>query len=352
MTDVDRTQGPSGPDDAGPFEELGAATVPPGAGFGANREDEATPELLRREIESGHARLREVPGLPVVDGVVLRWWHRLARVLLVVQLSAGTIATERSGDAQQVADDLFVLGQSGGGGDLRLRLDERELLVRRELAEAGATDRLLARRRPTATAPAPRPPGATIPVLVDPPDVDGLLAGAPTPTWLRLRASRLAAHESSGARLAAAGCLARLWFLPTDAPVATEPIPIGDSGLRARIERWLRTLDARASAEVERSAVVEALAIQEEIERSPAAEATRAAFVRTIVDRRDDLESIRWSLTILQRGDRLGQALDALDAMAEERLAEFEGVLHDDEHLDAVSWQEVDAWWGRVGLSG
>jgi hypothetical protein len=356
MTDADAMAGPAGLDEAYTLVELGAARVPLGGGLGAGPEEAPSAERLLEEILSGEARLVELPGIPALEGVKLRWWHRLARVLLVVQLSlpvgaaggAGLAAISRSGDAIEVASDLLVIGAEGRAGEVGLRLRDRDLVLRREETPDGVLDRLL-ERRPRAYAGLRSATGAAGAIIASP-DVDALLSGAPIAPWLRRRADRLAAQDSSDSRLAAVGCLARLWCAPAGTPIAIEPIPIGDSGLRPRIERWLRALDERACAGVERSAIVEALAVQEELERPPLDDEARALHARAMIDRRDDLESIRWSLTMLGHGERLEQVLVGLDATAEDHLGDFEGLVENDEHLDTVSWQEIDAWWGSVGL--
>lgn len=182
------------------------------------------------------------------------------------------------------------------------------------------------------------------------PAVEALLSGFDAPAWMT---APLETARTTYAICAAVGTLGRLWApkgTATSASVAMQRVMADDDPL-ARARRWFGALDDAARDALTALAITEARALTDALEglRSQAIEASSEARDAALawLERRDDLASVT-ALLGVKPGTSLSGAVSALDRVARAHATMWRALSPiRAPRLDAVSWQEPDAWWAE-----
>ncbi|MFO0609565.1 MAG: hypothetical protein U0324_40755 [Polyangiales bacterium] len=184
-------------------------------------------------------------------------------------------------------------------------------------------------------------PAAATPAVA-PPLADALLGGFDAPAWLTAPLAQ-APREDPFAVFAAVGTVGRLW-----APRGTSTTPAealarlmaGDDPM-ARARRWADAAPAEVRDAVARLASVEADVLADALDALDDAPDDALRWL----ERRDDLASVARLLAPAPDAP-LSRALAALDrrAVTHASLWRMLSPLRSP-RLDAVAWQEPDAWW-------
>jgi hypothetical protein len=181
-----------------------------------------------------------------------------------------------------------------------------------------------------------------------------VFAGLELSEWLLDDATEL--HERGGSRSTAAalGLIARLYEAPTeDASALLASVLAGKASLssaRAQVASWWKQRSSDEVSLIEREALawcdrakdaLAALSLAVEDDRPEL-----SALARRWVRERDDLESLRESLSVIGRDAALSAALDALDADAAAHGTLFsELVALEGDRWSALGWQQPHLWW-------
>jgi len=191
---------------------------------------------------------------------------------------------------------------------------------------------------------APPPPArdALAPLLREALLLTAWTDGAAAQPWLIEAATQRARGDSATDRLAAVGLLQRLWT-PTDTAVRTRAIlgALTPPGQRARAH--LAALPGTALDAAAREVLRDADALRDTLDAPTAS----AAGTLALAHRRDDLESARAALALVDRGAALDARLRALDVHGRAGWSALptDAALRDDPRLCCVRWAEPDAWW-------
>jgi hypothetical protein len=264
------------------------------------------------------------------------------------QLSLPGLAVDAAGDVRAL-DDVWYVDARAGEALVRARGLAGDLLLRFEGTVFEWYD------LPTAASAAMRsladwsPPDAP---AVDAPAADALLGGFDAPAWMTAPLAR-APREDPYAVCAAVGTLGRLW-----APRGTATPPadalarlMDDDDPMARARHWFAALPQDTRDVVDDLARAEAASLADALD----ALATAAEDDRDLaredaarwLERRDGLASIVRLRRHAPDG-ALAQSLFALDRRAA-TLTTLWRLLAPirTPRLDAVAWQEPDAWWAE-----
>jgi hypothetical protein len=188
--------------------------------------------------------------------------------------------------------------------------------------------------------------------LRDVPEVDAVLGGR-TADDAMIRRARGELETRDPLRVAAAlGTIARLWSAP-DAPSRKAAEALRSPTPREVVRAWAKTLprDAVDSLAKLASARGTALLVDlEAIESTSIDDAEARGRALEAVLARDDLESI--AFVVRAAGASIDESTNAVDRFAEALFSELCDALApiDDAVVRAVSWQEPDAWWGRLAI--
>jgi hypothetical protein len=196
------------------------------------------------------------------------------------------------------------------------------------------------------------------PAEVPAPDIHVFLSHCAAESWLVTEATRLASASWSLSRLAAAGLVARLWSPPErqDVEKAMERLLAEQAGPAEAATQWFRVLGSRVQQEAESSASVEADALGERLPelQESVLEEPQAASQRCLqwLHERDNLECVLFLLQRTNAGEQLQERLAELDDLAQRHVSLWSlAEVTEDMRLQAVSWQEPDAWWGQLALA-
>jgi len=201
---------------------------------------------------------------------------------------------------------------------------------------------------PTAASPAMRSLAAWSPPAtpaVDPPPVDALLGGFDAPAWLTAPLAS-APREDPFAVFAAVGGVGRLWAPRGTATPPAEALArlMADDDPMARARRWADATSAEVRDAASRLASVEADALADALEALADGDDRRDDALRWL-ERRDDLASVARLLAPAPDAP-LARALAALDRRATTHASLWRMLSPlRSPRLDAVAWQEPDAWW-------
>lgn len=294
---------------------------------------------LRAHLESSDYRTSPVPLGGHDDKVRVERW---ASDPAVAEVRAEGEVVSISGSHEATANDTYVLDGRREPSELCFEIDGRRYAL--ELALGNV--RLFELRPRSADFPDVEEPA---PLKVAPFDPREWIGDDDIEPWLDAHVRELLAGNDAMATVVAAGALLRLW-----SPQSAE----GRAALSHRLRNGAADIVDRARAwssrvdrwdEIEDAALLRAAALHEQLERLEEAGGT-AALAALAVRERDQLESAAALLLAIDRGRELSAALAALDREAElhlSALAAWSGA-GADPHLDAVSWREPDAWWGRL----
>lgn len=179
-----------------------------------------------------------------------------------------------------------------------------------------------------------------------PPVDDWLVPGLPD--WLVASVRERAVAPSTLGRASAVASLLRLWTTPVQGdPMARLLAP----DPRQPCKDWIAALPDAMQAHVLTAALDEVSDLTAELAEVDGwfqrwSEADAHDAVRDWLRRRDHLAGIA-ALGLPGLRAALRPALESLDARASVAQSAFSIVdLRDDPHLDAVSWQHSEAWWG------
>jgi hypothetical protein len=286
---------------------------------------------LMAEVRAGlQLLLIEIPGVTNCKRI------ELDSRLIAVELAAGT---EVVGVTRALGDDVIVLDTRFEVGYVHWYAGDGERVARFRAGECEA----FAIERAS-------PPAVAVPPLAQPLGEHGV---AP---WLRHAFDARRDSPSLLQRIAAAGLLRRLWAPPPDqAAAVARNLLAGASAPPLEIDRWARALPRDAIDEIERAAVNATADLEDEIGGLAAlhadAPASLGAAVRAVMERRDDLESVRAVLRASGGGEHLTTALAEVDEVAALHATVLAAGVDDldaagDELLVTVGWSEPDAWWG------
>ena len=289
---------------------------------------------------SGAPHLWTEPTLPPIPGAtVMRWQPRPSTIVIE---SAG--ATALVGDPVELDpgvlqidahDARFVLLFPGDGGDVIL-----------DVAPGGRMDCYRVERAYDV-----EPRGLTLP----PVDLEQLGALDLEPWLVDAAAGKGAQGEGPAI---AVGLVLRLGR-PSGAAQADEIARLR-AGEEPTVVVWARSWlegvaeDARTELEARvREATTRALVALDDLGALLADGDDAGALAVEIVERRDDAESVRRLLALVGDAEHLATVCGSLDRRALEVGAALADALVDcgldPDWLDAVSWQEPDAWWALVG---
>ncbi len=201
-------------------------------------------------------------------------------------------------------------------------------------------------------------PVATAEVKVD---LDALLRDVTCQPWLLEEAKAFAEAQSPINSATAAGLIGRLWSAPENQvqlPSFKTDTQEQNNSPRQRAIQWFMALDASSRTAVEKSAEVEAMALEEQLPAlcnavsapGPAAVERAQAWLL----QRDDLESVAWLLRQAGIGLQLSPMLAHLDLRAAVSVTAFakSTSLSSIPRLAAVARQEPECWWGRLAGAG
>lgn len=297
---------------------------------------------------------------PYVSPVSLKCWQEIApdtslhrwdlRPEIAVFHHGGQRRFACSGDRLDLDESTMLLDSRWRPACLRLDQGDVAWLLRFEVG-----DITLSRSHPRAQPERAATWTPAEPPEVPVPEVGTWLERSPGDSWLLEASEQLADEAWNLARVAAAGLVARLWSPPIHASRSERAHYLSPDfeGPAHLATAWFSALPTDTRESVERSALFEVGALQERLQEleDVAMEDPEQAEVlgRSWLHRRDDLQGVLFLLKRAGTGDVLEEGLRSLDAQASEfpsywALLELEG----DERLRAVSWQEPDAWWGRL----
>jgi hypothetical protein len=196
------------------------------------------------------------------------------------------------------------------------------------------------------------------PAEVPAPDIHVFISHCAAEPWLVTEATHLASASWPLSRLAAAGLVARLWSPPEcqDVEKALERILLKQAGPAKAATQWFRVLGSQVHQEAESSAALEADALGERLPelQESVLEDPQAASQRCLqwLHERDDLECVLFLLQRTNAGELLQARLAELDGLAQRYASLWSHAeVNENERLQAVSWQEPDAWWGQLALA-
>jgi hypothetical protein len=194
-----------------------------------------------------------------------------------------------------------------GGNDLALRLDKSKAQVF-ELRLVGAPPKLRVAAPASPVLPAP--------------DVEQLLGGAGVSSWLAGELETLMDSDDAMSHLVATGLLVRTWVPPTpDARAAElERLRRGEAGPTDRARDWMESLDRAVLETLAKEASETALLLPERAEAvatslAAGQDAAAAAIALGTLLERDELESVRASLHLVDGAAPVSEALAAADRL-------------------------------------
>lgn len=279
-----------------------------------------------------------------LDDLQLGRWDFDPSVVAVEASASAVHQTEGASDV--IGDDLVVLDGRGGPaaivfeahGELRALfvIDAKVHLAK---LSSSLLDRL---RVPRHAEPLPEAP-----------DVAALTDDKPTAAWLRDAAQSLAQSPRWLDRVAAVGLLSRAWA-PTDAE-SRRALAAGTLVLpRDRAEAWLGSLPEAVRFDLQRASLLAAddweRLFEATLEAMLVDPVGEAASVVSLLHRRDDLESLAWTLEQISGAKVLRDRLDELDDEAAARRSELHAAfdaLHEDPRLEALGWIAPELWWAQ-----
>lgn len=190
---------------------------------------------------------------------------------------------------------------------------------------------------------------------VDPPSVDALLGGFDAPAWLTTPLAQVSPKDPF-AVFAAVGTVGRLWAPRGTSTPASEALArlMADDDPMARASRWGEAVSENVRDVVSRLAAVEADALSDALDDLQDAlqdeTSARDDAIRWL-ERRDDLASVI-RLVAPARDAPLLRAVVALDRRASTHASLWRALSPlRSPRLDAVAWQEPDAWWASPARS-
>jgi len=190
------------------------------------------------------------------------------------------------------------------------------------------------------------------PQLGAPPLAEELLAGGLAAGWLQERLSELTSAAWPLDSVAVVGTVVRLWT-PSERQAKLALLRGEARSPADRAREWAATLSPGAIADIERLAVLEATALDRDLDtlhELAAQDEPLDALVRHLVARRDALESVSSVLSDARAGAALRSCLALVDEHAEASLSELpcQPVDPSLEWLTQVAWQQPDAWWAGL----
>lgn len=267
----------------------------------------------------------------------------------VFVVSPGELSVDVAGDA--IHDrDLWVIDTRKGDVLLRLAGPSGQAVLSFEgtMFTWGRVDPMVSAELQSLAAwtPPTRPP-------LDSPGTETLLGGFDAPSWLTAPLDP-SLRLDSYAVVAAVGTLGRLWSprgTATPVAAAMARVRAGDDPL-ARAIRWARALPAETCVAATELARLEVDALAEALEALGFESSDDQADARDWLERRDDLASVATLLGAVGQGNALRQWLEGLDDRARTH-ATMWGLLSPvtSPRLEAVAWQEPDAWWAAYSVA-
>ena len=190
------------------------------------------------------------------------------------------------------------------------------------------------------------------------PHPDALCEGWATSSWLRDAGVDRATWGGRYGEALGAGMLARFWT-PADPATRARVLAGEELGPRLPVLEWARSLTDAERGTIEESALAEAGAWLDELDRLRTAlvegdesEEDAADRALHLLLRRDDLESAAWVLHAAGGGESLRARLKEVDEEARGNLSALPigSRAASNVVLRAVSWQSPLDWWGAVAV--
>ncbi len=178
-----------------------------------------------------------------------------------------------------------------------------------------------------------------------------LIGDAPTEAWLASQFDLLQQSPVPSQRMAAPGLLLRLWMPPRGQSGQEFDRMLTDQDTLAPVRAWVRALAPETSRAIDILARHYLLSLHVELELCER-EAFDFEAATRLLYLRDDLESACALLDYRREGKGLRELLNVFDEHAQKSPLWKEWVKHptveEMDRLWALSWQEIESWWGQL----